>query len=183
MPASSSSRKSSSMPREVRPMRCSLSSIPRVPVISNPTRLARRRAFLSSSTTAHESSSPSAMTSLSPLPSAVHFPPGVRSPSRERDVPPSPATSPRYQEYRDAQTTPWIRPLTLPPSRVAEAMACSREDRGRSVSWCRRRPVLRSDQIFPRMHPASMASARGGARLPDPFRRGPDSRSRARYTS
>ena len=49
-------------------MRCSLSRTPSVPVISKPTWRARRRAILSSSTTGYESSSPSAMTSLSPLP-------------------------------------------------------------------------------------------------------------------
>ena len=45
MSASSSSRKSSSRFREARPRRCNLSSTPRVPVISNPARRARRRAL------------------------------------------------------------------------------------------------------------------------------------------
>jgi hypothetical protein len=184
MPASSSSLKSSSMPRQASPMRCSLSSTPRVPVISNPTRRARRRAFLSSSTTGHESSSPSAMTSPSPLPTVGGSLLTRRTLSgQERGVPPSPARLLRYRESRNAQTIPRIRPLALRPGRAAEAMVCCREDRGKSASSCRRRPVLQSDQIFPRTHPASMASARGGALLPGPFRRGQDSRSRARYTS
>src|SRR5918994_40130 len=45
-------------------------------------------------------------------------------------------------------------------------MVCNRGDRGRSVSSYRRRPALRSAQIFPRMQPTSMASAHGGGLLP-----------------
>jgi hypothetical protein len=184
MSAASSSSKSSSRSREASPKRCNLSRMPRVPVISNPARRARKRAILSSSTTGHESSCPSAMTSVSPLPTVG----GSRLTRRTLSapgsgVPPSPAMLLRFQLSPGARTILRIRPLAPRPGRAAVRVGCTRGDRERSASSCRRQPAHRSVRVVPRTRPVLTASVRGGALLPGPLRRDPDSRSRARYTS
>jgi hypothetical protein len=86
-------------------MRCSLSRTPRAPVISKP---ARRRAFLSSSTTGYESSSPSAMTSLSPLPTVGGSTLTLRTlsvPEARCSIQPSGAPPHTYRQWNLAATT------------------------------------------------------------------------------